>query len=73
MFIWSVKSIMDEFDEHQPELAEGLSFLKEKVDTPQMDEAVYDVYSKTKSISESSWGWIVESSTGSLAEETSTI
>jgi mannose-1-phosphate guanylyltransferase len=51
MFIWSVKSIMDEFDEHQPELAEGLSFLKEKVDTPQMDEAIYDVYSKTKSIS----------------------
>jgi mannose-1-phosphate guanylyltransferase len=51
MFIWSVKSIMDEFDEHQPELAEGLNFLKEKVDTPQMDEAVYDVYSKTKSIS----------------------
>ena len=51
MFIWTIDTIMTNFDEHQPDLSEGLQSISEVVDTDQMDEVVFDVYTKTKSIS----------------------
>ncbi len=51
MFIWTTESIMANFDEHQPDLIDGLHLIREAVDTPRMDEVIFDVYSRTKSIS----------------------
>ncbi len=51
MFIWTTTSIMKNFDEHQPDLTDGLHLIRKAVDTPQMDEIIFDVYSKIKSIS----------------------
>lgn len=51
MFIWTVETIMHELDEHQPEIAEAAQTLKKYVDTKGMDEAIYDVYSRIKSVS----------------------
>lgn len=51
IFIWTVKAIMAEFEEQQPELAEDLNKLCGRVDTAEMDVAVEDVYAGTKSIS----------------------
>ena len=51
MFIWKVRAIMREIDEQLPKLNEELYKVKDKIDTELMDEAILDVYSKTKSIS----------------------
>lgn len=51
MFIWSVDTIMKEFNEYQPDLTDGLHAIREVVDSPDMDNMIYDVYSKIKSVS----------------------
>ena len=51
MFIWTTDSIMASFDEHQPDLMDGLYLIREAVDKPTMDEVIFDVYSKIKSLS----------------------
>ena len=51
MFIWNVGTIMHSFDEYQHDLMHGISEIEKYLDTPRMNEAIYDLYSKIKSIS----------------------
>ena len=51
MFIWTVSSITKAIEEFQPELAENFNKIIPKLDSPKMDHAVYDVYSKIKPVS----------------------
>ncbi len=51
MFIWKVSTILREFAEHQPEMAEGFEQIYQVVDTDKMAETVLDVYMRIKSIS----------------------
>lgn len=51
MFIWTVKTILNELDDHQPEIADGVQKIRKHVDSKRMDEVIYDVYSKIKSVS----------------------
>ncbi len=51
MFIWKTSTILREFEEHQPEMAEGFEKIYQAVDTPDMDEVILDVYMRVKSIS----------------------
>ena len=51
MFIWKTSTILREFEEHQPEMAEGFERIYQAVDTPSMDEVILDVYMRVKSIS----------------------
>jgi mannose-1-phosphate guanylyltransferase len=51
MFIWSVKAIMKEIDEHLPELSEDLKLIGNCVGRPKFRKALLDMYSRTKSVS----------------------
>jgi mannose-1-phosphate guanylyltransferase len=51
MFIWTVQTIMDELDEHQPEISEGAQKIREHVDSSMMDDVIFDIYSRIKSVS----------------------
>jgi mannose-1-phosphate guanylyltransferase len=51
MFIWTISAITKAFEEFQPELADNFNQIIAKLDTPQMDQAVYDVYSNIKPVS----------------------
>ena len=51
MFIWTVKAILDEFNNHEPEMAEGFEKICGSVDTEQMAETILSVYSKIRSVS----------------------
>jgi mannose-1-phosphate guanylyltransferase len=51
MFIWSVKSIMREIDEHLPELRADLKLLSKYVGKPKFRKALTEMYSRTKSVS----------------------
>jgi mannose-1-phosphate guanylyltransferase len=51
MFIWSVKAIKGEIDEHLPELGEDLKLLGKHVGKPMFRKALSDMYSRTKSVS----------------------
>ncbi len=51
MFIWMVKSIMREIDEQLPALSEALKKVRGKLEGASLNEAIFDVYSKIKSIS----------------------
>ncbi len=51
MFIWKVSTIMREFAEHQPEMAEGFEQIYQVVDTEKMADTILDVYMRIKSIS----------------------
>ena len=50
IFVWSVSTIIKEFDNQMPELAELLPNLQKKIDTDDMDKEILKVYSATKSI-----------------------
>lgn len=51
MFIWTVSAINKAMEEFQPALTENFNKILSKIDSPKMDDAVYDVYSKIKSVS----------------------
>ncbi len=51
MFIWSLPTIMSQFEEHLPEIAESMQRLSDYVDTEKMDETIYDIYSRLRSTS----------------------
>ncbi|MCK4559693.1 MAG: NTP transferase domain-containing protein [Calditrichia bacterium] len=51
MFIWSVKAIMREIDEHLPELGEDLKLVRQYIGKPKFRKALSDMYSRTKSVS----------------------
>jgi len=51
IFIWSVQSIIQAFQEHLPELGIDLIKIREAVGQANFDEVVNDVYSRTKSVS----------------------
>jgi mannose-1-phosphate guanylyltransferase len=51
MFIWTVAAITNAMEEFQPELVDGFSLIENKLDCPEMDEAIRDVYSKIKPVS----------------------
>lgn len=51
MFIWRVDSILTEIDEYLPELSENLIKIEKAYNTKKFHDTVYDVYSRTKSIS----------------------
>jgi mannose-1-phosphate guanylyltransferase len=51
MFIWSVRAIMKEIDDHLPELAEDLKLLQRNAGKPKFKNVLADVYARTKSIS----------------------
>ncbi len=51
IFIWTVQSILSEFERQVSDLYYLLPALKEKIDTPDMTEAILKAYSSTRSIS----------------------
>jgi mannose-1-phosphate guanylyltransferase len=51
IFVWSIQTILDEFESQMSELYELIPKLQEKVDTKEMDQEILKVYSATKSIS----------------------
>jgi len=51
MFIWSTKLIMEEFAHHEPEMSEGFKEISAVIDTEKMSEALFNVYSKIRSVS----------------------
>jgi len=51
MFIWKTSTILNEFAEHQPEMAEGFEQIFRAVDTSEMEDTILDVYMRIKSIS----------------------
>ncbi len=51
MFIWKTSTILREFAEHQPEMAEGFEQIYQAVDTDKMEDTILDVYMRIKSIS----------------------
>ena len=51
MFIWSVKAIKREIDEHLPALGEDLKLIQQYVGKPKFRKALSDMYSRTKSVS----------------------
>lgn len=51
MFVWKTSTILREFEEHQPEMAEGFEKIYQAVDTDEMEDTILDVYMRVKSIS----------------------
>ena len=51
IFIWSVKSILREIDEHLPELGADLKLIGKYVGKQKFRRALADMYSRTKSVS----------------------
>jgi len=51
MFIWSVKTLLKEFEEHLPELFEDLTLVSKHVGRPGFKKILSEVYARTKSIS----------------------
>jgi len=51
MFIWSVKAIKKEIDEHLPELGADLKIVNQYVGKSNFRKALSDMYSRTKSVS----------------------
>jgi mannose-1-phosphate guanylyltransferase len=51
MFIWSIRAIMKEIDDHLPELAEDLILLRRYAGKPKFKNVLADIYARTKSIS----------------------
>ncbi|MBD3225976.1 MAG: mannose-1-phosphate guanylyltransferase, partial [Caldithrix sp.] len=51
MFVWTVESIIKQFRLHLPEMAEFFEQITDSVDSEEMDEKIYDVYSRLKSTS----------------------
>jgi len=51
MFIWSVKAIKREINDHLPELGEDLKLVKQYVGKSKFRKALSDMYSRTKSVS----------------------
>ncbi len=51
IFIWKTGTILKQFEEHHPEMAEGFDLIYRNVGTPKMEEMILDVYMRIKSIS----------------------
>ncbi len=51
MFIWSVASILNEFENHLPEHAELFRGMVTSLDTPEQNNAILDVYSGIRAVS----------------------
>ena len=51
MFIWTGMAILNAMEEFQPELTESFNSIIDKLDCPEMDGAIRDVYSKIKPVS----------------------
>ncbi len=51
MFIWSVKTLMREFEEHLPELFEDFTLIKNRYGRSGFNKILSEVYARTKSIS----------------------
>lgn len=51
IFIWSVKAIMREIDEHLPELSADLNLIGKFVGKPMFKKMLSEMYSRTKSVS----------------------
>ncbi|MEJ2543563.1 MAG: mannose-1-phosphate guanylyltransferase [Calditrichaceae bacterium] len=51
MFIWTVSAIIKAVEEFQPELAENFNKIIPDIDSPNMDNAIYEVYSQIKPVS----------------------
>ncbi len=51
MFIWSVRTLLREFEEHLPELYEDLTLINNHVGRPGFNKILAKVYARTKSIS----------------------
>lgn len=51
MFAWRVSTIMEQFDEHLPQLSDGLREIDQALGTPQEQETISRVYQQIKSIS----------------------
>ncbi len=51
MFVWTVKSILNEFEKQQSDIFDLLPDMEDKIDTAKMPDAIYKMYSSAKSIS----------------------
>jgi len=51
IFIWSIRTILNAFHEHLPELGQDILKIRETVGTTNFSTIVQDVYSRTKSVS----------------------
>jgi mannose-1-phosphate guanylyltransferase len=51
MFIWSVASILQEFEEHMPELFDGLTEIRRALGTSQQDQVTETVYKTLRKVS----------------------
>lgn len=51
MFIWTIKAITDALEEYQPELSESFNAIIDKIDCPDMDDIILDIYSNIKPVS----------------------
>lgn len=51
MFVWRVSTIMEQFDEHLPQLSDGLHEIEQGLGLPSEQETVGRVYQQIKSIS----------------------
>ncbi len=51
MFIWSVRAILGEIDEHLPELANDLNLLRPYIGKVKFKKLLKEVYARTKSVS----------------------
>jgi mannose-1-phosphate guanylyltransferase len=51
MFIWSVQTVLNEFEEHLPELYEDLSLISQAIGKSGFNKFLADVYARTKPIS----------------------
>lgn len=51
MFVWRISTIMEQFDEHLPQLSDGLREIEQALGTAQEQETISRVYQQIKSIS----------------------
>ena len=51
MFIWTVKALKKELNEHLPELAEDLKHIQHHIGKPKFRKILTDMYARTKSVS----------------------
>ena len=51
IFVWKLSSILQELEEHLPDLHQGLTTIAPAIGTPDQDEVIEQVYRQTKSVS----------------------
>ena len=51
MFVWSARTILDRIEKHMPAMWKDLKSIEDKLDTPQEDEAVKELYLNSENVS----------------------